>query len=75
MTSAETHKTAELFNQLKGKHTLVVVEHDMDFVREIGDVISVMHQGRMLAEGAISEIEQNPEVRRAYLGSGGISGA
>jgi urea transport system ATP-binding protein len=75
MTGAETHKTAELFNRLKGRHTLVVVEHDMAFVREIGDVISVMHQGRMLAEGTISEIEQNAEVKRAYLGSGRISGA
>lgn len=75
MTGAETHKTAELFNQLKGRHTLVVVEHDMAFVREIGDVISVMHQGRMLAEGSISAIEQNAEVKRAYLGSGRISGA
>ena len=75
MTSAETHKTAELFNRLKGRHTLIVVEHDMGFVREIGDTISVMHQGRILAEGKIAEIEQNPEVKRAYLGSGGISGA
>ncbi len=75
MTSAETHKTAELFIELKGRHTLIVVEHDMHFVREIGDVISVMHQGRLLAEGLISEIERDPEVRRAYLGSGGISDA
>ena len=75
MTSAETHKTAELFNRLKGRHTLIVVEHDMGFVKEIGDTISVMHQGRILAEGKIAEVEQNPEVKRAYLGSGGISGA
>ena len=75
MTSAETHKTAELFNRLKSRHTLIVVEHDMGFVKEIGDTISVMHQGRILAEGKIAEIEQNPEVKRAYLGSGGISGA
>lgn len=75
MTAAETHKTAELFNRLKGRHTLIVVEHDMNFVREIGDIISVMQQGRMLAEGTITEIEQNPEVKQAYLGSGGISGA
>lgn len=75
MTGAETHKTAELFNRLKGRHTLIVVEHDMGFVKEIGDTISVMHQGRLLAEGKIAEIEQNPEVKRAYLGSGGISGA
>ncbi|MBV8612386.1 MAG: urea ABC transporter ATP-binding protein UrtD [Acetobacteraceae bacterium] len=75
MTAQETRKTAELFNRLKGRHTLIVVEHDMGFVREIGDVISVMHQGRLLAEGTVREIEADPEVREAYLGSRGISGA
>ena len=75
MTAQETQKTAELFNRLKGQHTLIVVEHDMGFIREIGDVISVMHQGRLLAEGTVREIEADPEVRQAYLGSGGISGA
>jgi len=75
MTAQETRRTADLFNRLKGRHTLVVVEHDMGFVKEIGDVISVMHQGRLLAEGSVREIEQHPEVRVAYLGSGGISGA
>lgn len=75
MTHQETQKTAELFNRLRGNHTLVVVEHDMGFVKEIGDVISVMHQGRMLAEGTVSEIEQDAGVKEAYLGSGGISSA
>ena len=75
MTHHETQKTAELFNRLKGNHTLIVVEHDMGFVKEIGDVISVMHQGKMLAEGSVTEIEQNAAVKEAYLGSGGISGA
>ena len=75
MTAQETRKTAELMNRLKGRHTLVVVEHDMGFIREIADVISVMHQGRLLAQGTVGEVEANPEVRRAYLGSGGISGA
>lgn len=75
MTRQETHKTADLFNRLRGKHTLIVVEHDMGFVKEIGDVISVMHQGRMLAEGNVSHIENDPKVREAYLGSGGISHA
>jgi len=75
MTVQETKKTAELFNRLKGRHTLVVVEHDMGFVKEIGDVISVMHLGNMLAEGTVSEIEQNEAVKDAYLGSGGISDA
>ncbi len=75
MTRQETHKTAELFLKLKEKHTLVVVEHDMGFVKEIGDVISVMHQGRMLAEGTANEIENNEDVQEAYLGSAGITNA
>ena len=75
MTAHETRKTAELFKRLKGRHTLIVVEHDMSFIKEIGDVISVMHQGRLLAEGTVQDIERNPEVREAYLGSGGITGA
>lgn len=75
MTAGETRKTAELFNRLRGQHTLIVVEHDMSFIREISDVISVMHQGRLLAEGTVAEVENDPEVRRAYLGSGGISHA
>ena len=75
MTRQETRKTAELFNRLKGRHTLVVVEHDMGFVKEIGDIISVMHQGKLLAEGTVGDIERDAGVRDAYLGSGGITGA
>ena len=75
MTVQETHKTADLFNRLKGRHTLIVVEHDMTFVKEIGEIISVMHLGRMLAEGTAQQIEQNQKVREAYLGSGGITSA
>jgi urea transport system ATP-binding protein len=75
MTAQETRKTAELFERLKGKHTLIVVEHDMGFVKAIGDIISVMHMGQLLAEGTAAEVEAHPEVRRAYLGSGGITNA
>ncbi|MEX0924045.1 MAG: urea ABC transporter ATP-binding protein UrtD [Rhodovibrionaceae bacterium] len=75
MTAQETKKTADLFLRLKGRHTLIVVEHDMGFVKEIGEKISVMHQGKLLAEGSVEEIERDREVRAAYLGSGGISGA
>jgi urea transport system ATP-binding protein len=75
MTAQETRKTADLFLQLKGKHTLIVVEHDMGFVKAIGDLISVMHLGRVLAEGTATEIEVHPDVKRAYLGSGGITNA
>jgi urea transport system ATP-binding protein len=75
MTTQETHKTAQLFNRLKGNRTLIVVEHDMGFVKEIAEVISVMHQGKLLAEGTVEEIERHPAVREAYLGSRGISHA
>ncbi len=72
MTQAETHKTSQIVNSLKGKHTLIVVEHDMAFVREIAERITVLHLGSVLAEGNVEEIETNPKVRAAYLGSKGI---
>lgn len=72
MTVQETLKTSRVINDLKGKHTLVVVEHDMAFVREIAEIITVMHLGKVLAEGSIQEIENNQAVRDVYLGSGGI---
>ena len=75
MTAQETQKTADICNRLKGKHTIIVVEHDMSFVKEIGDIISVMHQGKLLAEGTVNNIENDPKVRQVYLGSVGISGA
>ena len=73
MTQAETLKTSKIINALKGKHTLLVVEHDMAFVREIAQCITVMHLGQVLAEGSVTEIEQNPKVKEAYLGSRAIS--
>ena len=72
MTSGETYKTSQIINRLKGRHTLLVVEHDMAFVREIASKITVLHHGQLLAEGSIREIETNPKVAEAYLGSGGI---
>ena len=73
MTEQETMKTSEIFKELKGKHTLVVVEHDMSFVRSIADIITVMHQGKLLAEGTLTEIEQHAQVKEVYLGAEGIS--
>jgi len=70
MTVQETHRTGEIFNTLKGTHTLLVVEHDMGFVRQIADRVTVMHMGRFLAEGTIEEIERNEDVKRVYLGGG-----
>ena len=75
MTEQETLKTGEIFNRLKGEHTLVVVEHDMAFVREIADVITVMHLGKTLAEGPMREVENDPKVKEVYLGEEGITDA
>jgi urea transport system ATP-binding protein len=68
MTEAEIEKTVTIFRELKKTNTLVVVEHDMAFVREIADVVTVMHMGSLLAQGPISEIEADARVREVYLG-------
>ncbi|WP_138468840.1 urea ABC transporter ATP-binding protein UrtD [Poseidonocella sp. HB161398] len=73
MTQGETAKTAEIINRLKGRHTLLVVEHDMAFVRDIAERITVLHLGRVLAEGNVAFIENHPEVKAAYLGKQGIA--
>ena len=75
MINYETSQTAELFNKLKNSHTLIVVEHDMGFVKEISDIISVMHQGKLLSEGKANEIENDDKVKEAYLGKKGITNA
>ncbi|WP_174848366.1 urea ABC transporter ATP-binding protein UrtD [Yersinia artesiana] len=68
MTDAETAYTAELFNQLAGKHSLMVVEHDMGFVETIADHVTVLHQGQVLAEGTLTEVQANEQVIEVYLG-------
>lgn len=68
MTDAETDYTAELFRQLAGKHSLMVVEHDMGFVETIADRVTVLHQGQVLAEGSLRDVQQNEQVIEVYLG-------
>lgn len=68
MTEDEIAKTVRVFRELRKTTTLIVVEHDMGFVREIADVVTVMHMGSLLAQGSIAEIEANPRVRDVYLG-------
>ena len=75
MTAGETRKTAQILKSLRGRHTILVVEHDMAFVRDIAERITVLHLGRVLAEGSVAEIERDARVRQAYLGSHGISHA
>lgn len=69
MTEQEIAKTAEILNELKKKKTLLVVEHDMGFVRDIADIVVVMHMGSLLAQGTIEEIEKDQRVRDVYLGT------
>lgn len=68
MTHQEMDKTAELLHQLAGRHSVVVVEHDMDFVRSIASEVTVLHQGSVLAEGTMEELQSNPKVVEVYLG-------
>ncbi|HFZ8993510.1 TPA: urea ABC transporter ATP-binding protein UrtD [Citrobacter freundii] len=68
MTDAETEYTAGLFRTLAGKHSLMVVEHDMGFVETIADHVTVLHQGRVLAEGSLRDVQTNEQVIEVYLG-------
>ena len=68
MSDDETERTAELFLTLAGKHSLVVVEHDMAFVEKIARKVTVLHEGSVLAEGAMDEVQNDPRVIEVYLG-------
>ncbi|MCX7628774.1 MAG: urea ABC transporter ATP-binding protein UrtD [Geminicoccaceae bacterium] len=68
MSDAETAKTAELILRLKGRHTILVVEHDMHFVRTLGAKVTVLHEGKVLAEGPVEAIQSDPAVVEVYLG-------
>ncbi len=68
MTPQEVERTAELLLSLAGKHSVVVVEHDMAFVRSIAKKVTVLHEGHVLAEGTIDEMQSHPRVVEVYLG-------
>lgn len=69
MTPAETEKTAELLLSLAGERTVIVVEHDMAFIRRIARTVTVLHQGSVLAEGSMDQIQNDPKVIEVYLGA------
>ena len=68
MTEQEMERTAELLTSLAGKQSVVVVEHDMGFVRSIARQVTVLHQGSVLAEGTMDQVSNDPEVIKVYLG-------
>ena len=70
MSDAETARTAELLNELRGKHSIMVVEHDMGFVTEIAQQgkVTVLHEGSVLAEGTMEQVQSDERVIEVYLG-------
>jgi len=68
MTDAETQQTAELLKEINRDKTVIVVEHDMHFVRELGVRVTCLHEGSVLAEGSIDQVSTNQRVVEVYLG-------
>jgi branched-chain amino acid transport system ATP-binding protein len=75
LSPEESRRMVALVQALKGRYTIVLIEHKMDIIMRVSDRITVMHFGSLIAEGTPEEIQRNPDVRRAYLGgmSGGIA--
>ena len=69
MSSEEREETGELLQRIVGDRIIVVIEHDMEFMRTFADFVTVMHAGKVLAEGTVSEIQADPQVQRVYLGT------
>jgi len=68
MTKDERAKTGELLGQIAQERTVVVVEHDMDFLRRFATTVTVMHEGKILCEGSLAEVQADPRVQEVYLG-------
>jgi urea transport system ATP-binding protein len=68
MTDRETEATAALILRLAGERTVIVVEHDMEFVRSLGARVTVLHEGSVLADGSIDHVQSHPQVIEVYLG-------
>ncbi|HWI42448.1 MAG TPA: ATP-binding cassette domain-containing protein [Nocardioides sp.] len=68
MSAEERDATGELLQRISPSRTIVVIEHDMDFVRKFADIVTVMHAGKVLTEGTVAEIQANPRVQEVYLG-------
>ncbi len=71
MGKPETFKTGEILKEIKNECTIIVIEHDMEFVKQVSDVVTVLHEGRVLMEGSIDEVLDDKTVQAVYLGRGG----
>jgi urea transport system ATP-binding protein len=69
MTHAEREETGQLLRRIGSQRVVVVVEHDMEFLRSFADSVTVMHQGGALAEGTVNEVQNDPAVVEVYLGA------
>jgi urea transport system ATP-binding protein len=69
MSADEREETGELLRRIVGDRTIVVIEHDMEFMRTYADFVTVLHGGRVLAEGTVAEIQADPRVQEVYLGT------
>jgi urea transport system ATP-binding protein len=68
MSKVERLKTGEMIREIAKNRTVLIVEHDMDFVKEYADIVTVMHEGQLLCQGSMEEIQNDPRVREVYLG-------
>ena len=68
LTDSETGLTAELLLELREDHTIIVIEHDMDFVHQLDSCVTMLNEGKIMAEGTLKELQENEEVIEAYLG-------
>lgn len=75
MTAEETYRTGEIIQSIAKSHSVVVIEHDMEFVKQIAERIVVLHQGKVLAEGSVESVQRNPKVIEVYLGRETINAA
>lgn len=69
MSTAEREETGELLKRIAGDRTIVVIEHDMEFMRRFADFVTVMHSGKVLAQGTVAEIQADRQVQEVYLGT------
>lgn len=75
MTADGKKKTAELIQEIAKRHTVLLIEHDMHIVRQVAEKVTVLHQGKVLAEGPLAQVVANEMVKEVYLGKGAHAGA